>query len=96
MKYELALVLNARLEDEAKNAALEKVKGYITEFGGEITNVDDWGKKRFAYNINKMKEGFYYFIKFETETKCRTAMSDQWSPSNESRSSAHRTHRPLR
>lgn len=69
MKYELALVLNARLEDEAKNVALEKVKGYITEFGGEITNVDDWGKKRFAYDINKMKEGFYYFIKFETEAK---------------------------
>ncbi len=66
-KYELALVLNGKLEDEAKNAALEKVQSYITRFGGTVTNVDDWGKKRFAYEIQKMKEGFYYFIQFETE-----------------------------
>lgn len=69
VKYELALVLNARLEEEAKNAALEKVKGYIADFGGNIANIDDWGKKRFAYEINKMKEGFYYFIQFESEDK---------------------------
>lgn len=66
-KYELALVISGKLEDEAKNAALEKVQGYITRFGGAVTNVDDWGKKRFAYDIQKMKEGFYYFIKFESE-----------------------------
>ena len=66
-KYELALMLNGKLEDEAKNAALEKVQSYITRFGGTVTNVDDWGKKRFAYEIQKMKEGFYYFIQFETE-----------------------------
>lgn len=66
-KYELALVISGKLEDEAKNATLEKVQGYITRFGGAVTNVDDWGKKRFAYDIQKMKEGFYYFIKFESE-----------------------------
>lgn len=66
-KYELALVLNGKLEEEAKAAALEKVQGYITRFHGAVTNVDDWGKKRFAYDIRKMKEGFYYFIKFESE-----------------------------
>jgi hypothetical protein len=68
-KYELALVLNGKLEDEAKNAALEKVQGYITRFGGTVTNVDDWGRKRFAYEIQKQKEGFYYFIKFETDNQ---------------------------
>lgn len=66
-KYELALVLNGKLEDEAKNSALEKVQSYITRFNGTVTNVDDWGKKRFAYEIQKMKEGFYYFIQFESE-----------------------------
>lgn len=66
-KYELTLVLNGKLEDDAKAAALEKAEGYITRFGGTVTNVDDWGKKKFAYDIRKMKEGFYYFIKFETE-----------------------------
>ena len=46
---------------------LEKVQGYITRFGGTVTGVDDWGKKRLAYEIQKAKEAFYYFIKFESE-----------------------------
>ena len=65
--YELPLVLNGKLEDHARAEALEKVQNYITRFGGSIVNVDDWGKKRFAYDINKQKEGFYYFIKFQSE-----------------------------
>lgn len=65
--YELALVLNGKLEDDARAEALEKVQNYITRFGGSIVNVDDWCKKRFAYDINKQKEGFYYFIKFQSE-----------------------------
>ena len=69
-KYELALVLSAKLEDEEREAALEKAKSYITRFGGTITNVDEWGKKRLAYEIQKMKEGFYYFIQFESDSDC--------------------------
>ena len=64
-KYELALVVSARLEDEERVATVEKVKAYIERFGGQITNVDDWGKKRLAYEIQKMKEGFFYFIQFD-------------------------------
>ena len=69
-KYELALVLSAKLEEEERAAALEKAKSYITRFGGTITNVDEWGKKRLAYEIQKMKEGFYYFIQFESDSDC--------------------------
>ena len=67
-KYELALVLNAKIEDDARTATLEKVKEYITRFGGTITNVDEWGKKRLAYEVQKMKEAFYYFIRFDAES----------------------------
>jgi len=67
-KYELCVVLNAKIEDEERVAVLEKVKGYVTRFGGTITGVDEWGKKRLAYEVQKMKEGFYYFIKFDAET----------------------------
>ena len=59
-KYEVALVVNAKIEDEARAEVVEKVKEYITRFGGVITNVDEWGKKRLAYEIQKMREGFYY------------------------------------
>ena len=67
-KYELAVVLNAKLEEDDKVASLDKVKALIERFGGRITNVDDWGKKRLAYEIQKMNEGFYYFIQFDAET----------------------------
>ena len=66
-KYELAVVLSVKLEDEERAAAIEKVTGYITRFGGTVTNIDEWGKKRLAYEIQKMKEAYYYFIKFESE-----------------------------
>ena len=66
-KYELAVVVNAKLEDEERAAVIEKVKDYVTRFGGNIIDVDDWGKKRLAYEIEKMHEAFYYFIHFEAE-----------------------------
>ena len=67
-KYELAVVLNAKIEDEDRAKALEKIKGYVTRFGGTISDVDEWGKKKLAYDIQKMPEGYFYFIHFEAET----------------------------
>ncbi len=69
-KYELALVVNAKAEDEVRIATVEKVKEYIIRFGGTVTKVDEWGKKRLAYEIQKMKEGYYFFIQFESNSDC--------------------------
>ena len=66
-KYELAVVVNAKIEDDARVATVEKVKEYVVRYGGTITNVDEWGKKRLAYEIQKMEEGYYYFIQFEAD-----------------------------
>ena len=66
-KYELALVVSAKVEDDVKTATVEKAKEYITRFGGTVTNVDDWGKKKLAYEIQKMKEGYYFFIQFDAD-----------------------------
>ena len=67
-KYELAVVVNAKLEDEERAAVLDRVKELITRFGGTVTDVDDWGKRHLAYEIQKMHEGFYYFVHFEADT----------------------------
>ena len=67
-KYELAVVVSAKIEDEERAAVVEDVKALIERFGGQIVNVDEQGKKRLAYEIQKMKEGYYYFIQFEAET----------------------------
>ncbi len=66
-KYELALVVNAKIEDDARAAVVERAKEYITRFGGTIGEVEEWGKRRLAYEIQKMREGYYYFIPFEAE-----------------------------
>ena len=69
-KYELAVVVSAKLEDDERAATVEKVKEQIARFGGTVTGVDEWGKKRLAYEIQKMREAFYYFIKFESDSNC--------------------------
>ena len=61
-KYELAVVVSAKIEDEERAAVVDKCKALIERFGGTITNVDDWGKKRLAYEIQN------YFIQFEAES----------------------------
>ena len=68
--YELTFVVNAKIEDDVRVATVEKVKEYVARYGGTVTNVDEWGKKRLAYEIQKMKEGFYYFIQFEADATC--------------------------
>lgn len=67
-KYELCVVLNAKIEDDERAAIIDKIKGYIDRFGGTVTDVDESGKKRLAYEVQKMREGFYYFIHFDAET----------------------------
>ena len=67
-KYELAVVVSAKIEDDARAEVIEKVKALIERFGGKVTDVDEWGKKRLAYEVQKMKEGFYYFIQFDAES----------------------------
>ena len=66
-KYELAVVVSAKIEDDERAAVVDKCKAYVERFGGTITEVDEWGKKRLAYEIQKMKEGFYYFIQFDAD-----------------------------
>ena len=68
-KYELAVVVSAKIEDDERAQVIEKVKALVERFGGQISDVDEWGKKRLAYEIKKMKEASYYFIHFESDAE---------------------------
>ena len=48
----------------------KKVCVFCGENNGVVTNVDDWGKKRLAYEIQKSKEAYYYFIQFDGDAEC--------------------------
>ncbi|MDO5563921.1 MAG: 30S ribosomal protein S6 [Eubacteriales bacterium] len=65
-KYELAVVLSASIDDNARIDEISKIKGYIERFGGKVIEpIEEWGKKRFAFPVKHANEGFYYFIPFE-------------------------------
>lgn len=66
-KYELALVVNAKIDDEARGAVVDNAKALIERFGGKVGETEEWGKRKLAYEIQKMNEGYYYFIQFEAE-----------------------------
>lgn len=67
-KYELGLVLNANVDEEVKVATFEKAQELITRFGGTVDKVDDWGKRKLAYEIKKQTEGYYSFTTFTAES----------------------------
>ena len=69
-EYELALVVNAKIEDAERAAVVDKAKGYIERFGGKIGEIEEWGKRKLAYEIQKMDEAYYYFIPFTAEPDC--------------------------
>ena len=66
-KYELAVVVSAKIEDDERAQVIEKVKALVERFGGKISDVEEAGKKRLAYEIQHMTEAFYYFIQFDAE-----------------------------
>jgi small subunit ribosomal protein S6 len=50
-------------------ASIDKVKGVIENGGGVVDNVDEWGKRRLAYEINKINEGFYVLVNFSSNSE---------------------------
>ena len=75
-KYELAVAVSAKIEDDERAATIDKVKAYVERFGGQITNIDEWGKRRLAYEVQHMKEAFYYFIQFDEEPAAPAEIED--------------------
>jgi small subunit ribosomal protein S6 len=64
-KYEVAFIVHPDLDETAFNEVQERIKSWINDAGGKVTNVDLWGKKKLAYEIRKQTEGQY--VLFETE-----------------------------
>ena len=64
--YEAVLIFKTELADSDRNALLDRFKGHIEE-NGEVVSVDDWGKRRLAYEIADLKEGYYYIVDFKSD-----------------------------
>ena len=66
-KYELGVIIRADLDEEVYRGELDRVKGLIDRFGGTIEKIDDWGRRKLAYPIEKLSEGMYTFITYSSE-----------------------------
>ncbi len=62
--YELMIMLDPTLDDEMRASVLEKAQGLITADGGIVDKVDEWGKRRLAFEIGKLTDGDYIVIDF--------------------------------
>jgi small subunit ribosomal protein S6 len=63
-RYETIFILDPDLEEEPAQTALEKIRGIITQFKGEILKDEDWGKRKLAYDVKKKSRGHYRLIEF--------------------------------
>ncbi|HZU76936.1 MAG TPA: 30S ribosomal protein S6 [Dehalococcoidia bacterium] len=59
-QYELVTILSPQLGEEELPAAVERINAFIASRGGEVTNVDEWGRRRLAYPIERFNEGNYF------------------------------------
>ncbi|MEW6676189.1 MAG: 30S ribosomal protein S6 [Nitrospirota bacterium] len=66
--YENIVILNASLTDEEIESSIAKIKDLITNSGGEVLKIDNWGRKKLAYEIKKQKKGFYVLLIYKTPT----------------------------
>jgi small subunit ribosomal protein S6 len=65
-KYESIFIVSTLLEDEKIQEIIEKVKNLV-ETSGQLEKIDEWGKRRLAYDINDQKEGYYTLMQFSAE-----------------------------
>lgn len=65
-KYEMVLILKPNLEESVRESVLERIKDAING-NGSVGEIDDWGQRKLAYEINYIKEGHYYIIPYEAD-----------------------------
>lgn len=65
-KYESIFIISALLEDEKIQEIVTKVKNLV-ETSGQLEKIDEWGKRRLAYEIDDQKEGYYTLMQFSAE-----------------------------
>ncbi|MCX7914512.1 MAG: 30S ribosomal protein S6 [Thermodesulfovibrionales bacterium] len=65
--YENIVIINPSLGEDDLRAIIDKISEQITKAGGEILKVDNWGKKKLAFELNKQKMGYYLIILFKSK-----------------------------
>ena len=73
-RYEVMFIIDPRLDDTAIQQAVDRYVGIVTSRGGGATKVDHWGRRKFAYEINHLNEGYYVVADFQAEPAAMTEL----------------------
>lgn len=65
--YEIMLILSAEADESVVATAVDRIAKVVSGSGGEVTNVDRWGRRRFAYELDHQSEGYYVVVNFTAE-----------------------------
>ena len=65
--YELMFIVHPELDDSALNEIIDRVKGWISDSGGQVVETDLWGKRRLAYPIQKQIDGYYVLLRTQLD-----------------------------
>ena len=68
-KYETTFILEPGLDENRVNEEVDRVAGWIKDLGGEVLEVQRWGKRRLAYEIHKKRDGIYTLVLYEAGTQ---------------------------
>ncbi len=66
-KYETMFIIKPDLDEEATKAVVEKFSNLLKEKGAEIESIEEWGMRRLAYEVNKLREGYYVLFNYTAE-----------------------------
>jgi small subunit ribosomal protein S6 len=81
--YEIMLILSAEADESVVGTAVDRIANVVTATGGEVGNIDRWGRRRFAYEIDHQQEGYYVVVRFtgqpdtQTELERRLNLADE-------------------
>lgn len=65
--YELLFIVAPTIDDETRAAVMKRIEATLAESNGKIDNVDEWGKRKLAYEINDLTDGDYTLIDFHAD-----------------------------
>lgn len=76
--YESAVLINATLEDDQIESILKKIEESISTLGGSIREIENWGRKRLAYVVNKNKIGYYAIFRYDAPPELISKLDRQF------------------
>lgn len=81
--YESIFVLKPSLEEETRNQTIEKFQSVIAKGGGELLKTEEWGLRKLAYEIKKLREGYYVLVQFKANSDLPKELERNYKISDE-------------